>query len=570
MGGFAPIPLDPLPQVEKPTAQDVQANPAQAQKAQGGGQEVSGWTGKGGQSLNLVTNFLSGWMAGKYMNEQKKQKAAIDEVGHYQTDYQNSMMVYQNMVNNPDAKPEEKEQARQGVLKNWKELHAVQMKYLIPGSGEGAPKKGGVKNKLKGALGAEDPHLFAAGAIKLADQIDPTKAISADPKRQKEEFEFNEEKEDAKLKHEYRVLAIEADKGPLSPEKQKRFERLENEVHGSETADRNKILKIQRQEMEQEQHDMGIIRDKLSRGGRASLNEREIALAEKNGELQKAKDITTPAEAYLQDVGPGKRFATAGQAADAWVKKEIQMRVAERPLRQPSMWEEMTNFGKASLNEQHTKDDADPTKPHKYRITIGDKTQERELTDEQVAAAQKRDQGLKATKIPSTITPGELADWVTERMKPTPGQREDAKPNLEDKDAMKARDEKRKADLAASKPLTPAQGSQLLSPIVADVIDDNAEKHPGWKDFTMSRPIPGGDSIAIKPYESGQGSSWNPWKKSEKELQKDYKDFQHAVGVEMIRNGQGHRIKELLPGYFGDSTSSEQEYTPEPMEAPPV
>jgi len=150
-------------------------------------------------------------------------------------------------------------------------------------------------------------------------------------------------------------------------------------------------------------------------------------------------------------------------------------------------------------------------------------------------------------------------------MKPTPQQKEDAKPSLDDKDAEKAKDEKRKADLAASKPLTPAQSSQLLSPIVADVVSE----HPEWKIFTTERPIPGGASMAIIPYAGGQGSIL-PWKKSEKELQNDYKDFQKAVGDEMIRQGQGHRIKEVLPGYFGDSANPQSEYAPQPMEAPPA
>jgi len=317
MGGFQPIPMDPLPQVQGPTAQDAQANPAKLREGQAEQPPVSGWTGKGGQSLNIVNNFLSGWMAGKYMSEQKKQKAAIDEVGHYQTDYQNSMMVYQNLVNNPDAKPEQKEKARQDVLKNWKELHAVQMKYLIPGSGDGAPKKGGAKNKLKSALGAEDPHLFAAGAIKLADQIDPTQAVSADPKQQEAQFKFNEEKKDAKKRDEYSDLLKKPNK---TPEEQKKLEGIEDELFGPGSADKSKVATLQRQQLEQDQHDLQVARDKFKQGGRAALNEREATMLEKSGELQPTKEITTPAEAYLQDVGPGKRFATPGQAADAWVK----------------------------------------------------------------------------------------------------------------------------------------------------------------------------------------------------------------------------------------------------------
>jgi hypothetical protein len=565
MGGFSGVPLDPLPQVQGPTAQDAQANPAKLRQGQAEQPPeqppLSGWTGKGGQGLNIVNNFLSGWMAGKYMSEQKKQKAAIDEVGHYQTDYQNAMMVYQNMVNNPDAKPEEKEAARQTVLKNWKELHATQMKYLIPGSGDGAPQKGGAKNRLKSALGSEDPHLFAAGAIKLADQIDPTKAISADPKRQEEEFKFKQEQKDAAKADRYSELLK---KGPnRTPEEEQEYQGLETEIHGPGAVDKAKVATMQRQQMEQDQHDLQVARDKFKQGGRAALNEREATILENAGELQKTKEVTTPFEAYAQDVGPGKRFATMSQAADAWTKKEIQMRIAERPLRQPSMWEELGKFGKASLDEQHAKDDADPTKPHKYRITIGGKTEERELTDEQVAAAQKRDQGLKATKIPSVTTSGEIADWVTERAKPTPQQKQD--PKDESKAEEEARKKREKEEAEAKKPLTPSAASQLLSPIVADVVSD----HPEWKVFTQERPIPGGISMAINPYTGGQGSIL-PWKKSEKELQKDYKDFQKAVGDELIRNGQGHRIKELLPGYFGGSTTPEQEYAPEPMEAPPA
>jgi hypothetical protein len=217
------------------------------------------------------------------------------------------------------------------------------------------------------------------------------------------------------------------------------------------------------------------------------------------------------------------------------------------------------------LNEQFAKEDADPTKPHKYRITIGDKTQERELTDEQVAAAQKRDQNLKASKIPRTATPGMVADWVTERMKPTPGQREDAKPNPGEKEDAKEKAKREEEERKAKLPLKPAEANQMMSPILAEVISD----HPEWSRFTMRRPVPGGESVALKPYGGGEGSIL-PWKDSEKDIKKNYKDFQKAVGDEMIRQNQGHRIKEILPGYFGDEGATAPEYTPEPMEAPPA
>src|SRR5208337_938252 len=146
-----------------------------------------------------------------------------------------------------------------------------------------------------------------------------------------------------------------------------------------------------RKELEQTQTDLESARTKYKTGGAGALNERERTLMQNAGDLPKV-DIKTPFEGYAAEVGPGKKYATYAEAADAYMKKEIDLTKASR---QPSAWDEMKQMGRDVLLEQFAKEDADPAKPHNYRITINGKTEERQLTDEQVKGIQAQDKNLK-------------------------------------------------------------------------------------------------------------------------------------------------------------------------------
>lgn len=532
MGGFSPVPMDPLPQVEAPKEQPKPADVSQRGGFQGYPSEA-GWTGKGGQALNVVSNFLSGWMAGKHMQEQKKQQAALTEVGHYQTDYQNSMMIYQNLVNNPDAKPEDKEKARQDVLRNWHELHQIQKKYLIgdeSGGKDGQPKKkqgagAKVKGALKGAFGAQEPHMFAAGAIDLADKMDPTQAVAPDLKQQETQFKLGEEKKDAKKREEYSNLLKNPNR---TPDQQKQLEGIEDELYGPQAG----LARLETKEAQRKISDLDAARNKYKQGGK--LDDRERTLLESAGELPKT-DVKTPFEAYMAEVGPGKKFATAAQAADAYFKKEVEV---ARASRNPSMVEEAYAAGRAVLKEQYEKEDADPKHPHTYRVTIGGKTEDRQLTDEQVAAAQKQDPNLKASKVPHKVDEGDVKKWAWEHMRPSPEEKEEAKPDK------------------VQKPLTKAQANEILSPVLATVIQDN----PDWERFvTRAGTATGGYSMYFKPYVSGEGSIL-PWKPSEATIRRSYESFKKEVENEMIRRGLGPYIPQLLP----EESTAVQAMTPTP------
>jgi len=527
MGGFTPVPIDPLP---TPQAQPVEAKPAQADPGGFKGYPPeAGWTGKGGQSLNVVSNFLSGWMAGKHMQEQKKLDTALKNVGNYETDYKNSMTIYQNVLNNPDSTPDQKEKARQDVLTNWHELHQVQKQYLMPDEKDQKGKKKSVASKLKSnvknAFSAQEPHLFAAGAIDMADKMDPTQGLRPDPKDQEAQFRFAEEKKEAAKKDEYSSLLKKVDR---TPDEQKKLEGLEDEMFGPGAADKGKVATIQRQEMEQNQKDTDAARAKYKAG--QQLNERERTLLERAGELP-AVDVKTPFEAYAKEVGPDKKFKTYAEAADAYYAKEVQV---QKAARNPSMWEEMTQAGRDVLKEQYAKDDADPNKPHTYRITIGGKTEERQLTDEQVKAAQAQDKNLKATKVPRVPTKGDVFGWVAERMKPSPEEQADAKNKY-------------------PKPQNPAQMAQAMSPVFATVLQDN----PDWDRFVAKRPGPGGGiTMALNPFKESDVK----WYELTSTQKKNYEDFLKAVQNEMIRRGYGDMIPKVLP--MNDPVSMEM--TPPP------
>lgn len=530
MGGFTPVPIDPLP---TPKEQPVEARPAQVQReGEGGGFQgypsQAGWAGKGGQGLNVLSNFLSGWMAGKHIQEKRKLDEALQSIGGFETDYKNSMMIYQNAVNNPDTKPEEKEKLRQDVLRNWHELHEAQKKYIIPDPAE-AKKQGlggKIKSKVKGAFQAQEPHLFAAGAIDMADKIDPTQAVSKDPRLEAANLEIAEMKKKTQQQDEYSNLLKNQTR---TPEQQKRLEDLEDQMYGPGTADKAKVGSIQRQEVEQNKRDTDTAREKYKKG--ETLNDRERTLLQTAGELPKDRPITTPFEAYMAEVGPGKKFATAKDAADAYYKQEIRVAQASR---QPSVWSELQQAGQAVLSEQYAAEDKDPNKPHNYRITINGKTEERQLTDEQVKAAQAQDKNLKAIKISRVPTKGEVLGWVAERMKASPEEKEDAK---------------------HQKPPTPAQMASAMSPVFATVIQDN----PDWERFVAKRPGPGGGvTMALNPFKESDVK----WYELTSTQKKNYQDFLQAVQNEMIRRGMGQYVNQVLP--------LDEPVTPQAMTSPPA
>ena len=538
MGGYSPVPLDPLPQVQSTPVEAKTAAPPQPLPAQ------AGWTGKGGQTANILANFLQGWTAGKNMAEEKKIKNMQGDINASWAAYQATTEDANNISKDPNSTDEQKKAAQLKRSQAWDHWVETHKKYAQPekpkkggssgGSGSGSGGTGSKKQQQGGGVGDVLARMFLApkpttgedsSTWDLMGKNGPPALEPPSTQEKEAQFRLSEEKKEVAKRDEYSTLLKKTDR---TPDEQKRLEGLEDEMFGPGSADKSKVAHIQASEMQQTQKDTDAAREKYKAG--QQLNERERTLLENAGELPKV-DVKTPFEAYAKEVGPGKKFKTYSEAADAYYAKEISVQKASR---NPSMWEEMTQAGNDVLKEQFAKDDANPEKPHTYRVTIGGKTEERQMTDEQAKAAQAQDKNLKIQKIPRVPTKGDVFGWVAERMKPSPEETADAKAKY-------------------PKPKNPTEMAQAMSPVFATVIQDN----PDWEKFIAKKQTPGGGvSMGLNPFSSKMVGFFE----RESTVKKNYDDFLKAVQNEMIRRGYGDLIPKVLP--MNDPVSMEM--TPPP------
>lgn len=179
MGGFKPVPLDQLPipgaaapQQFKPSEMDQQPVPTQQPYGAGG-------MSAGGKIADVGANFLQGWLKGKQNAEAKKLAMAQQNVEGSHYAFQIAQQNANQIATDPNATPQQKQQAETARQAAWTGYLDVADKYTQPEKGAGKSKggaKGGsnpIKDHLKGAFGAEDPHIFAQASMALLRKTGP-------------------------------------------------------------------------------------------------------------------------------------------------------------------------------------------------------------------------------------------------------------------------------------------------------------------------------------------------------------------------------------------------------------
>jgi hypothetical protein len=177
MGGFKPVPLDqlPIPQAAPPT----QFQPAQIENPPSQQPPGAGSMGAGGKIADVASNFLTGWLKGKQQAEQKKLAMAQQNMEGLHYGFQIAQQNAAQVANDPNATPDAKaksEQARQAAWKAYldgAEPYTQQPKGAGKSSGGGKGQGGGIKDHMKAAFGAEDPHIFSQGAMALLRKTGP-------------------------------------------------------------------------------------------------------------------------------------------------------------------------------------------------------------------------------------------------------------------------------------------------------------------------------------------------------------------------------------------------------------
>lgn len=177
MGSFRPAPLDqlPIPQAAAP----VDFKPAQIDQPPSPQPPGAGAMGTGGKIADVASNFLSGWLKGKQGAEQKKLAMAQQSVEGAHYAFQIAQTNAAQTANDPNATPDVKAKAEAARTQAWNSYLDVADKYTQPekgkgGKGEGATFNGtSVKDHLKQAFGAEDPHMFAQASMALLRKSGP-------------------------------------------------------------------------------------------------------------------------------------------------------------------------------------------------------------------------------------------------------------------------------------------------------------------------------------------------------------------------------------------------------------
>jgi hypothetical protein len=177
MGGFKPVPLDqlPIPQAAPPT----QYQPAKIDEPPSQQPPGAGSMGAGGKIADVASNFLTGWLKGKQQAEQKKLAMAQQNMEGLHYGFQIAQQNAAQVMNDPNATPDAKQKAEQARQAAWKayldgaEPYTAQPKGAGKSSGGKGGAGNGIKDHLKQAFGAEDPHIFSQGAMALLRKTGP-------------------------------------------------------------------------------------------------------------------------------------------------------------------------------------------------------------------------------------------------------------------------------------------------------------------------------------------------------------------------------------------------------------
>lgn len=162
--------LDPIPQPNLTpqavqTAQQMNQTPPDPQTYFGG---------KTGAIADIANKVLTGWMAGKYMGEQRAQQKAAQTIGTMKDAVDTAGQAYHSAVESGDQK--RIDSAGKVLDQQWQEYNSAREQYVVPPDmGKGQKKSVGkkIEGGLKNMFSPEHPQLYMQAALNAAKQIDP-------------------------------------------------------------------------------------------------------------------------------------------------------------------------------------------------------------------------------------------------------------------------------------------------------------------------------------------------------------------------------------------------------------
>jgi len=143
--------------------------------------------GKTAAIADVADKVLRGWMAGKYLGEQKAREKAATQIGTMKDAVDTAGQAYRAAVEGGD--PKKIEAAGKVLQQQWGEYNDAREKYVIPPDmGKGQKKNVAQKtgDAVKGMFKPQGPELYLQAAITASKQIDPRQLYGPSKKDQQE------------------------------------------------------------------------------------------------------------------------------------------------------------------------------------------------------------------------------------------------------------------------------------------------------------------------------------------------------------------------------------------------
>ena len=196
--GNLAAPFDPIPIPEAPRDLQTQVEPGRNLEPPPQYQNYQGsW---GGVAASYADKFLTGWMAGKKIAEDKKRNDAAQKLGTLRSSVDQAGQAYRKAYELGDQA--EIERTGKILTQQWAEYNQAKEAYVFPEQQidpkTGKPKGGGIKGGLKRAFVPHGPELFVRAAVEHDKQFDIRKSYEPGKQERQEATLRDWEMEDRK------------------------------------------------------------------------------------------------------------------------------------------------------------------------------------------------------------------------------------------------------------------------------------------------------------------------------------------------------------------------------------
>jgi hypothetical protein len=316
-----PIPIPQFQPVQTKSPQDIgmQPPPSTSQAAYYGG--------KTGVIANYADKFLQGWMTGKKIGEDKARQKAADSIGAAKSAVDVVGQSYRTAVESGDQ--QKVADTKKALTAAWTNYVGMAEKYVAPPPDQ---KKSAGK-KVKDAVVPHGPQLYQQTTLNILKQTDPTAMYG--PSKEDQLRQKQQESQTAEAESRKKITDLDLDERKKVDEGIEAYKKAiaSGDTKAADDAARNlevlgrKVELPSKQKLEQQVTETALsAADKLKNPNMqfGQLTDLEQSALIANG---LGPQIKNPMQAYLTQVGPGKRFKTDYEAAHAFMLDERTSRI---------------------------------------------------------------------------------------------------------------------------------------------------------------------------------------------------------------------------------------------------